>query len=105
MTSSDFAVAITHLFKGTARLTTFKRPGISLQPSAVSELQQRLQLIDELHRTYLHRTRDTAADSDAWDALPPDDWMNERLAQLGRAWRVQTIDGFRYEFYDPLETR
>lgn len=35
-------------------------------------------------------------------ALPPDSWLNEQLSQFGENWRVQNVDGFRYEIYDAV---
>lgn len=67
---------------------------------AVSENQRRLAIIDELYRLHARLMKDAFADMSAVEALPPDPWLNQRLANLGEIWRVQSVDGFRYEIYD-----
>ena len=99
-TSSEFAVALTHFFKGAPRLTAFRgnRRG-DLGGAAPSEHQRQMGLIEELHRLHSNQMRDALASAYDVFALPPDRWMNEQLGMLGEAWRVQNVDGFRYEIY------
>jgi hypothetical protein len=40
---------------------------------------------------------------DTYDAgllLPPAYWINDQLAELGVAYRVQAVDGYRYEIFE-----
>lgn len=99
--SSEFAVALTHFFKGAPRLTAFRgsRRG-DLGCSGPSAHLRQMGLIEELHRIHSNQMRDALASAHDIFALPPDRWMNEQLGKLGESWRVQNVDGFRYEIYD-----
>ena len=57
-------------------------------------------LIDELCGLHAGTTSEGIADAHLSDVLPPDYWMNDQLARLGQKFRVQTVDGYRYEIYD-----
>jgi len=79
-----------------------KRPPVILRaaPARWSQSERRLQIIDELYRIHASLMRDQLAGACDVDALPRDQWLNDQLARLGEAWRVQNVDGFRYEIYD-----
>ena len=66
---------------------------------------EKLRLIEELHRLHVRQKKNDLAPARDLDSLPPDTWLNEQLMQLGETWRVQTVDGFRYEFYDAPSSR
>ena len=61
-----------------------------------------MQIVEELHR--MHSINIGYAMASAQDvlALPPDSWLNEQLSHFGENWRVQNVDGFRYEIYDAV---
>lgn len=99
--SSEFAVALTHLFKGTPRLTAFqKQAGRRGGAPLHSEQQRRLAIVEQLYRLHSSLMRDSLAAASDVFALPPDSWLNDQLTRLGECWRVQNVDGFRYEIYD-----
>ena len=89
-TSSEFAVALTHFFKGTPRLTAFqtRKPGES-RANIQFEPQRRMAIIEELHRLHEVRMRDALERAHDVFALPPDNWLNEQLGKLGEDWRVR----------------
>lgn len=102
MTSaSEFSVGLTHIFRGTPRLTAARKKTSQAKSAlARSDCDRRLQLIEELYRLHTRQMRDALAG--AWEigTLPRDEWLNDQLARLGETWRVQNVDGFRYEIYD-----
>jgi hypothetical protein len=101
MASSQIAVALTHLFKGTPRVAPSRKRALRHTRVVLhSEHERRLAIVEQLYR--LHdklAVRSRAAASEAF-ASPPDSWLNAQLASLGESWRVQSVDGFRYEIYD-----
>ena len=102
--SAEFAIAITHLLKGMPRLTSFKKQPnreVGRSSSEVFETQRRLDLIEQLHRVYSGQPGGPVRSRIA-DDLPPDAWMNEQLARLSETWRVQNVDGYRYEVFEAL---
>ena len=101
--SSEFAVALTHFFKGAPRLTAFqKRRQLKGAGVVQSEQQRRMQIVEELHRMHSIKIGNAMASAQDAFALPPDSWLNEQLSQFGENWRVQNVDGFRYEIYDAV---
>jgi hypothetical protein len=96
---------LAHVFFGTQQrgapaskprtgLATGRRSGAS------AGLETRLDLIDDLCSLYVDATRESHADAHLSGVLPPDYWMNDQLVRLGQQFRVQTVDGYRYEIYD-----
>ena len=101
--SSEFAVAFTHFFKGAPRLTAFQtKKRTNGASSFQSEQQRRMAIVEELHRMHSVKMRNALATAHDVFALPPDSWLNEQLDQFGENWRVQNVDGFRYEIYDAV---
>ncbi len=100
-TTSEFAIAVTHFFKGAPRMTGFEKKSRGVSRGSIhSEHQRRLAIVEQLYRLHENLMRDsTAAASDVF-AVPPDNWINEQLARLGEDWRVQNVDGYRYEIYE-----
>jgi hypothetical protein len=101
--SSEFAIALTHFFKGAPRLTAFQRRRQTTGAGTLqSEQQRRMQIVEDLHRMHTIRMRNAMESAHDVFALPPDSWLNEQLSQSGETWRVQNVDGFRYEIYDAV---
>jgi hypothetical protein len=94
---------LTHFFKGVPRLPAFLRgrqtKGAGVVPS---EQQRRLQIVDELRRKHPIKISNAMESAHDVFALPPDSWLNAQLSQSGENWRVQNVDGFRYEIYDAV---
>jgi hypothetical protein len=99
--SSEFAVGLTHFFKGAPRLTAFRTKARgNAAHSFQSEQQRRMAIVEQLHRLHTTLMRNALASAPDVFALPPDSWLNEQLGKFGEDWRVQNVDGFRYEIYD-----
>jgi hypothetical protein len=99
--SAEFAVALTHFFKGAPRLTAFRTTRRANGASSIqSEQQRRMAIVEQLHRLHSNLMRNALANAHDVFALPPDSWLNEQLIKFGETWRVQNVDDFRYEIYD-----
>lgn len=107
MYSPQFAVALTHVFKGVARFTASgaagqkqarQRPRRAVRPS--NEGQRRTRVLEALYREHSADAESTRDDLPDLQTLPPDSWINTKLAALGEPWRVHNVDGFRCEIYD-----
>lgn len=57
-------------------------------------------LIEELCHRFASLSPHTADDGEDCLLLPPAHWVNDQLAALGLACRVQAVDGYRYEVYE-----
>lgn len=64
------------------------------------ESEERVRLLQQLYREHAVETSDPCGDLVYPAAVPPQGWVNDRLSALGQAWRVQNVDGFRYEIFD-----
>ena len=91
-----------------ARLTTrYKQKSSNLEnPFGLlggrtkDEQRRRACLLQVMYRDYW---AEAAHSTDQLTHTPtplPDWWVNERLEARGENWRVQSVDGFRYEVYD-----
>jgi hypothetical protein len=61
-----------------------------------AEHMLRVDLIDRLVALYLDSTPDACAKIRTGLELPPVEWMNANLLELGEAWRVCSVRGVRY---------
>lgn len=106
--SSHISVAFTHIRKGVVRLTTrYKQksrtpenPFGPLGGRTKDEQRRRAGLLQDMYRDYWAEAGDSADQLTHIPTPLPDWWVNERLDARGENWRVQSVDGFRYEVYD-----
>lgn len=105
---SHISIAVTHIRKGVARITTrsYQKPA-SLESSlgplggrTKDEQRRRASLLQDLHRDYWIEAEEGAGHLAHSPTSLPEWWVNERLEARGESWRVQSVDGFRYEVYD-----
>lgn len=106
--NSAVTLALTHVTRGAPRFTLARRGtshrtrSRSVQSEAravVDDDQRRSKILERLYTEHVLATSDSPSFRVASDVLPPDRWINERLAGLGEDWRVQSVDGYRYEIY------
>lgn len=99
----SFSLALTHVIRGKPRFTVGQLRAIERRAASIvegqTEPQRRSGLIEALYREYAS-LGPASLDRREFDALPPDAWLNERLDEMGERWRVQNVDGYRYEVYD-----
>lgn len=99
----EFSLALTHVFKGVARFTKAKVASQrdDLDHQKADDSRRRTQLLQKLYND--HAAEMSELGEFAYrGTLPPDGWVNDRLALLGERWRVHNVDGFRCEIYDAM---
>lgn len=101
--TTEFSLAFTHVLKGVARFTRAKpvssRKGLA-QSFRSDEGHRRTLLMQQLYHDYAVEVAGVDGDLAYRETLPPDAWMNDRLAAMGERWRVHNVDGFRCEIYE-----
>jgi hypothetical protein len=70
-----------------------------------AEHMLRVDLIDRLVALYLSSTPEACAKIRTGLELPPVEWLNANLLELGEAWRVCSVRGVRYCIADYAEDR
>lgn len=65
-----------------------------------AENERRARLLHELYLSYSAEAAEQGGMTTYENSLPPDQWVNTQLARNGETWRVQNVDGFRYEIYE-----
>lgn len=106
--SSHISVAFTHVRKGVARLTTRYKQKPSNQDNPFGPLggrtrdeqRRRACLLQDMYGDYSAEATRNVDHLTYPSTHLPDWWVNERLEARGECWRVQSVDGFRYEVYD-----
>jgi len=100
--NSEVLVALTHFVRGAARFS-FSAKGkrrVGAEGGAIGETRRRADVLQDLYRHYAVEMSGEEGVSVYRDTLPPDGWINDRLTARSEGWRVQNVDGFRYEIFD-----
>lgn len=99
----EFSLALTHVFKGVARFTKAKPAMTRSEPyhQRTDDSRRRTQILQQLYSDHAVEMAELG-EAGYRETLPPDGWINDRLASMGERWRVQNVDGFRCEIYDAM---
>ncbi len=100
----EFSLALTHVFKGVARFTSarFAGPGSNAIHPKTDDSRRRTQILQKLYSDHAVELAELGGEITYRETLPPDGWINDRLASMGERWRVHNVDGFRCEIYDAM---
>ena len=100
----EFSLALTHVFKGVARFTKAKTDSRRGDPhhQRADDSRRRTQILQQLYRDHAVEVAGLEGELVWRETLPPDNWINDRLASMGERWRVHNVDGFRCEIYDAM---
>ncbi len=101
--SPEFSLALTHVLKGVARFTHAKSVssrGRDDQSFRSDEGRRRTLLLQQLYHDHAIEVTGVDGEMGYCETLPPDAWINGRLAAMGECWRVHNVDGFRCEIYE-----
>lgn len=98
----EFSLALTHVFKGVARFTKAKpAQRADIAHPRTDDSRRRTQILQKLYEDHAVEMAELG-ETGHRETLPPDGWINDRLASMGERWRVHNVDGFRCEIYDAM---
>ena len=105
--SPQFALALTHVFKGVARFTisnAAQRNAAQQAPGRaarrLNEGKRRTRVLEGLYQEHTVCTVGPDSELHSVQTLPPESWINTKLSAMGEPWRVHNVDGFGCEIYD-----